>query len=137
MDTPSKSSPYLLIQEELRNDPWKLLIACIMLNLTNIKQARPVITEFFKKYPNPESVVNSSVEDIANIVRPLGLYNRRAASIVKLSTAFNTRWNRVTDLPGVGKYAADSYRIFVEGKIDVQPTDKKLIKYIEWARSLT
>ena len=107
-----------------------------MLNLTSIKQVRPVINDFFKRFPTPESVITSSHDEIADVIRPLGLYNRRATSIMKLSNAFNSRWNDVDDLPGIGKYAADSYRIFVEGKIDVEPADKKLVKYVDWARSM-
>lgn len=136
MDTPRKLSPFGLIQEELRDDPWKLLVACVMLNLTSIKQVRPIIWDFFDRYPTPEKCAAGSVEEIAAMIKSLGLYNRRAKTIVKLSQSFGEKWNRVTDLPGVGKYAADSWRIFVEGKIDVEPTDSKLSKYVEWARSL-
>ena len=33
-------SPYSLIEEELFGDPWRLLVACILLNKTSIVQAR-------------------------------------------------------------------------------------------------
>lgn len=135
MDTPRKPSPFGLIQEELRDQPWRLLIACVMLNLTNIKQVRPIITQFFELYPDPESCAAADPTILADLIRPLGLYNRRAKTMIKLSQHFHTKWTHVDDLPGVGKYASDSYRIFVEGKMDVTPTDSKLKKYLEWARS--
>lgn len=133
--TPRDASPFNLIQEELRDEPWRLLVACIMLNLTNIVQVRPIIALFFEKYPDCTSVTPDDEAAIAELIRPLGLYNRRAKSIVKMSLAYQRGWSVITDLPGVGKYAADSYRIFCEGRLDdVQPTDKKLLKYIGWAR---
>jgi methyl-CpG-binding domain protein 4 len=136
MDTPKQSSPYGLIQEEFRTYPWKLLIACIMLNLTNIKQVRPIIFKFFDSFPTAESAAVADHHEIAKIIKALGLYNRRSRTIIKLSKAFISPWIDVKDLPGVGKYAADSYRIFIDGKIDIEPTDLKLKKYVEWARSL-
>src|SRR5689334_5676449 len=107
MDTPLIPSPFGLIQEELRGQPWRLLVACVMLNLTNIKQVRPIIAGFFERWPTPEAAGNADARDIAEHIRTLGLYNRRAQSIVKLSRAFGGRWSNVDDLPGVGKYAAD------------------------------
>lgn len=135
MDTPQQGSPFGLIQEELRADPWKLLIACVMLNLTNIVQVRPVINEFFKLYPDASTAALADESQLAELLRPLGLHNRRARTIIKLSNAIQEEWSDVKRLPGVGKYAADSYRMFIEGSLDVEPTDKKLRKYKEWAMS--
>lgn len=133
--TPRGPSPFGLIQEELRDDPWRLLIACICLNLTNIRQVRPVIVGLFEAYPSPELVVGGSEVQIAGLIRTLGLHNRRARSIVRMSQAYVMGFTDVRQLPGVGKYAADSHRIFCEGRLDdVEPTDKKLLKYLEWAR---
>lgn len=135
MDTPRTRSPYGLIQEELRDEPWKVLIACVMLNLTSIKQVRPIIFSFFERFPNAETCASADPAEIAPMIKSLGLYNRRAKTIVKLSQAFIKGWTDVNDLPGVGKYAADSWRVFVDGKLDVQPTDGVLQKYLGWARS--
>lgn len=134
MDTPKIISPFGLIQETLRHNPWQMLIACVMLNLTNIVQVRQVIFEFFKLYLTPEEALKADQESLAKLLKPLGLYNRRASTIIKLSKAYVSKWDNVRGLPGVGKYAADSWRIFVEGKLDVLPTDSKLIEYIKWAR---
>lgn len=138
MRTPRIRSPYGLIQEELRDEPWKLLIACMMLNLTNIKQVRPVIKEFFQKYPDPVAAANANEIDLAAMLKPLGLYNRRAKSIKKFSNAFmNDQWTSPISLPGIGKYANDSYEIFCNQNLStVDPKDTKLVKYKEWAEGL-
>ena len=114
-----------------------MLIACMMLNLTSIKQVRPVITEFFARFPDAEAASQADPEELAVLLKPLGLYNRRAKLIIRFSNAYNGDWSDVTDLPGVGKYAADSYRMFVEGSLDVEPTDSKLKRYKEWALNET
>ncbi|KKK75781.1 hypothetical protein LCGC14_2870280 [marine sediment metagenome] len=37
-------------------------------------------------------------------------------------------------LPGCGKYAADSWAIFMEGRLDVEPNDGKLNWYLDKER---
>lgn len=39
-------SPFGLIEEQLFNDPWKLLVACILLNKTSVVQVHPSRTIF-------------------------------------------------------------------------------------------
>lgn len=137
MQTPKKRSPYGLIQEELRDRPWRLLIACMMLNLTNIKQVRPVITQFFLQYPDAFAAANASHDEMASIIKPLGLYNRRTKNIIKFSYAWafdDFDPQKIEKLTGIGKYAVDSYNIFVNGSLDVTPSDLKLKKYLEWAK---
>lgn len=133
--TPVERSPYGLIQEELRNEPWKLLVCCMFLNLTNIKQVRCVVDAFFTKWPTPEAAASANIQEMIEVIHSLGFYNRRAATIIKMSRAFIDGVD-VKNLPGVGRYALDSYMIFVNGSLDVQPTDKKLIKYVQWASSI-
>jgi methyl-CpG-binding domain protein 4 len=131
--TPRYRSPYGLIQEELRDDAWRLLVACQMLNLTSIKQVRPVILRFFDLYPDALTASRADQKSLSEMLRPLGLQNRRARTLIRFSKAWQEEWSDVEKLPGVGKYAADSYTIFVEGRLDVSPTDTKLKKYIKWA----
>jgi len=105
----------------------------MMLNLTSIKQVRPVISEFFKRYPDAHAASKADTAELAVLLKPLGLYNRRAKLIIKFSNAYNEDWNDVAELPGVGKYASDSYRMFVQDSLDIEPTDSKLKRYKEWA----
>lgn len=134
MKTPLERSPYGLIQEDLRDQPWRLLVACMMLNLTNIKQVRPVIWEFFRLYPDPEATSKADQPSLATLLKPLGLYNRRSKMIIRFSMEYaQGGWCDVKKLPGVGTYASDSYEMFVIGNLNIEPTDSKLKKYKEWA----
>ena len=60
-------SPYGLIQEQLYDNPWKMLIACLFLNRTTAKQVIPVIWKFFELWPDPETTMNADWHKIEGI----------------------------------------------------------------------
>lgn len=133
--TPRTISPYVLLQELLRDEPWKLLVACSMLNLTTNVQVKEIIWEFFRRWPTANACAVADPDEVRELIRPLGLYNRRTKSIIELSKAMSGGFSGdVMDLPGVGKYASDSYRMFVEGYLVDDVTDAKLRLYLSWAR---
>lgn len=102
-----------------------------MLNQTNNKQVRRVIYDFFERYPNPQSISKLSIPDITERLRPLGFYNRRAKTILQFSHEYiNKQFENISELYGIGKYASDSYEIFINGNTNVTPTDKILIRYL-------
>nr|XP_042129822.1 methyl-CpG-binding domain protein 4 isoform X3 [Peromyscus maniculatus bairdii] len=84
--TPPRS-PFNLVQETLFHDPWKLLIATIFLNRTSGKMAIPVLWEFLEKYPSAEVARTADWRDVSELLKPLGLYDLRAKTIIKFSGA--------------------------------------------------
>ncbi|XP_075289332.1 methyl-CpG-binding domain protein 4 isoform X2 [Opisthocomus hoazin] len=131
--TPPRS-PFNLVQETLFHDPWKLLIATIFLNKTSGKMAIPVLWEFLKKYPSPEITRTADWKEMSELLKPLGLYELRAKTIVRFSDEYlSKRWKYPIELHGIGKYGNDSYRIFcVDEWKEVQPQDHKLTVYHAW-----
>ncbi|XP_030356593.1 methyl-CpG-binding domain protein 4 isoform X2 [Strigops habroptila] len=131
--TPPRS-PFNLIQETLFHDPWKLLIATIFLNKTSGKMAIPVLWEFLKKYPSPEITRTADWKEMSELLKPLGLYELRAKTIIKFSDEYlSKQWKYPIELHGIGKYGNDSYRIFcVNEWKEVQPQDHKLNVYHTW-----
>ncbi|XP_065543370.1 methyl-CpG-binding domain protein 4 [Lathamus discolor] len=131
--TPPRS-PFNLIQETLFHDPWKLLIATIFLNKTSGKMAIPVLWEFLKKYPSPEITRTADWKEMSELIKPLGLYELRAKTIIKFSDEYlSKQWKYPIELHGIGKYGNDSYRIFcVNEWKEVQPQDHKLNVYHTW-----
>jgi len=127
-------SPFCLIQEQLYEDPWKLLIACLFLNRTTAKQVFPTIWKFFQLWPDPETTMHADWHEIKAVIQPLGLGEVRAKRIVGFSRDYVQKsWTYPIELYGIGKYGNDSYRIFCLGEWeDVQPTDYKLNIYHEW-----
>lgn len=102
-----------------------------MLNQTSNKNVRQVIYNFFEKWPTPQAVLSADQNDIRETIRPLGFYNIRTNRIVRFSHEYiNKTFTKASELYGIGKYADDSYEIFIKGNLNVDPTDKILIRYL-------
>ncbi|CAL9702593.1 unnamed protein product [Knipowitschia caucasica] len=131
--TPPRS-PFNLVQETLFHDPWKLLVATIFLNKTSGKLAIPVLWQFFESYPTAEVTREADWNPISEMMKPLGLYQLRAKTIIRFSDEYLTKqWRYPIELHGIGKYGNDSFRIFcVEEWKDVTPKDHMLNKYHAW-----
>lgn len=120
-------SPLSLIEEALFSRPWRLLVACCLLNKTSAGVARPCVREFFRRYPDAEAAAaikqegegesgGEELEEVATLFRPCGCHRKRAAAVVRLSREFlQTNWRDPRELFGVGEYASDAYWIFVRG----------------------
>uniref|UniRef100_A0A061RHZ0 Methyl-CpG-binding domain protein 4 n=1 Tax=Tetraselmis sp. GSL018 TaxID=582737 RepID=A0A061RHZ0_9CHLO len=130
-------SPYGLIQEQVYDDPWKVMLCCILLNKTSITQVRRVIWDLFRMCPTPEAAIATDLAEIEQLILPLGLHRKRARDIKRFSEDYLTKdWKSPYELHSVGKYAADAYSIFCEGAWrDVEPCDKELNKYHEWLKA--
>ncbi|KZV22831.1 methyl-CpG-binding domain protein 4-like [Dorcoceras hygrometricum] len=122
-----------LIQHDHASDPWKVLVICMLLNVTGGKQLKSVLPELFKLCPNAKRATEIPASHIENVIRTLGLQRKRSLAIQRLSREYlEESWTYVTDLHGVGKYAADAYAIFCTGKWErVKPCDKELARYWE------
>ena len=129
-------SPIGMLQEEMWPDEWKILVVCSLHNQTSRKQVDKVYEELFETYPNPTAMSKAVHEELVQIIRPLGFYNRRARALVRMSKDFlEKNWKRASDLYGCGKYANDCYKVFCTGEWrDVEPTDHALNDYIDWMR---
>lgn len=130
-------SPFLLLQEIYHPDKWKVLICCMMLNQTRRVQVDKVRDQFFERWPNAASVQESDFEEMRDLLKPLGFYNKRSKSIIRFSHEFaKGEWKDPSELHGVGQYARDSYSIFFEDKIVENPSDHVLKDYVKWYNSL-
>jgi endonuclease III len=124
-------SPYSLIQESLYSTPWRVLVACVLLNKTSRGQVRGIISDLFALCPTPDATLDVPVERIAAVIAPLGLV-KRAQTIKQLSREYlSDDWKRVTELHGCGRYASDAYTLFVNGEWRSMeaPLDKELQRY--------
>ena len=119
-----------LLQEIYQQNGWKMLTCCMLLNLTNRKQVDTIRDELFSKYPTPKKMANANQSELAELLKPLGLYNRRAKSLKKMSEGYVKGFKSVGELYGIGQYAVDSWEIFQNKNKDVNPTDKVLLAYL-------
>jgi methyl-CpG-binding domain protein 4 len=121
----------LLLQQIFIEDEWKFLVCCIFQNLTTGRQIRPMMFDFFNKYPHPSAIVAATHAELEVILKPLGMQKRRAITLKKFSDQYlNTFWKRPIELFGIGKYAQDSYDIFINNDLTVQANDKELLGYL-------
>lgn len=127
---------YGLVQEKYWPDGWKILVCCLCLNLTTRKQMEPVVEKMFKRWPNAASLSNCDIEELEQLIKPLGMWRRRAATLVKMSAQYHSgQWVDVEELAGVGKYARDAYHIFILGDWkQVNPKDHALTEYHDFLK---
>ena len=128
-------SPYSLLQEIYLSDPWKSQVCCILLNCTRRCQVDRVREALFARYPDALEMQAADPADLAELLRPLGFYNRRARTLIKFSKDWTDKgWKHTRELYGIGEYAAASWDIFYNDAIDIEPKDGVLVKYLQWKR---
>jgi endonuclease III len=123
-------SPYGLIEEDqmVFRDPFKLLVVCQLLNKTGATMVRHIVYRegFFDRYPSPRSLMDADMDALGALLRPLGLWRRRAAGLKRFAREFHelfwdvytdsykvNAYTRVGDLYGCGEYAVDAVRCCV------------------------
>jgi len=132
------ASPHSLLQELLWPNEWKVLVACLLLNLTSRKQVDSVVDEFFKRYPTPKDCVSADSDGMYKLLKPLGLVNKRIKTLKRFSDEYlNKDWSTPKELYGCGKYADDAWHIFCKGDWrNVEPSDHALNNYHEFLRTI-
>jgi hypothetical protein len=78
-------SPFGLLEELFRDDPWRLLLSTIMLNRTTRCQVDVVLYKFLQKWPHATSAANADETEMADVILPMGLRFRRAQGIIRFS----------------------------------------------------
>ena len=72
-------------------------------------RARDEVTEFIsknllKKYPNAKSLANAKLQDVKEIIKPIGFYNNKAKNIIKTSSKEpGHKWNPLIHLKSAVK----------------------------------
>jgi len=104
-------------------DPFKVLIAEMMLRRTKADQVVPVYEQFCREFPNVETLARATRKDVENILRPLGLKWRVPAFTMMAREVVEKYHSRIPDnreglisLPGVGEYVAGAVLSIAYGK---------------------
>jgi A/G-specific adenine glycosylase len=100
-------------------DPFKILVAEVLLQLTPAARVTPVYRLLIKHFPTPKRLAEAPLESITDIIRPLGLINRAerlkivAGCIVRQhGGTVPTSHRSLRRLKGVGQYTASAVRCF-------------------------
>jgi len=121
----------LMVQQQVTNE-WAHMVGVIMLNQTHRRMVKIVLPQFLNRWFHPSLLLNSTPEEVYDVIWPLGLVKIREKRIRKMSEQYLS-WDGVDAkvLYGIGKYGSDSYEIFFKNNYAVQPNDKELKRYLE------
>lgn len=94
-------------------NPFRALVAEILLQRTRAEQVVPVFLNFKQLFPDTETLVTASVHDIENAIKPLGL-RWRAKFLYQLGVMITQNgipsdFALLQNFPGVGRYTASAY----------------------------
>src|SRR4030042_1426979 len=105
------------------NEPYKILVAEILLQKTDVKKVKSVYEKFIQHWPSPQSLSKARISSISKVIQPLGLKYRarRLKSVAKVIVEkFGGKIPKVDDklleLPGVGQYIASAVECFAFNK---------------------
>lgn len=105
------------------NDPFKILVAEMMLRRTKADQVVPVYEQFFKEFPDVDTLAGADQDVLEELLYPLGLKWRVPAFIMmaqEISEKYHSRVpdtrKELTSLPGVGEYVAGAVLSIAYGK---------------------
>lgn len=97
------------------NKDYEFLIAIMLSAQTKDERVNKVTKVLNEKYPSLKDLANANLEDIKNIIRPLGNYNRKAMNVIEIAKGLlpyskvpNDR-DFLESLPGVGHKTANVF----------------------------
>ena len=98
---------------EFKKDYELLIAVCLSAQATD-KSVNKVTRVLFERYPSLEALNAASIEEIKDIIKPIGTYNKKASFIKKISTTLVDKYNGILprthkeleSLPGVGHKTA-------------------------------
>lgn len=105
--------PYAVAELDFDN-PYQLLIATVLSAQTTDVRVNATTPELFARYPDAQALATARLEDVEDIVRPLGFYRSKAKSIVNLAAQLVAehkgqvpgKLEDLVKLPGVGRKTA-------------------------------
>lgn len=105
--------PYAVAELDFDN-PFELLVATVLSAQTTDVRVNVTTPELFARYPDAAALASARIEDVEDIVRPLGFYRSKAKAIVNLAAQLMAdhrgqvpgRLEELVKLPGVGRKTA-------------------------------
>jgi len=123
-------------------DPYKILVAEIMLQRTRAEQVMPVYVRFIKKYPDFHSLAKASVSELRTMILSLGL-EKRARGLKRLAVQIEEQHggkipnniDELLKLYGIGNYIANAILCHAFG-VDVLTVDANFARILDRVFSL-
>lgn len=114
-----------------RDFPWRRpeattyeqIVVEVMLQRTTATAVARFYDRFFQRFPDWGTLAEASVEELEEFLRPLGLWRRRAKSLLGISAYardnrghFPRSVEEHSDIPAVGQYVSNAIRLFQHGE---------------------
>lgn len=105
--------PYAVAELDFAN-PYQLLVATVLSAQTTDVRVNAVTPELFARYPDAAALASARIEEVEEIVRPLGFYRSKAKATVGLAERLVADYGgevpekleQLVKLPGVGRKTA-------------------------------
>ena len=102
---------------------YELVIAVMLSAQTTDKGVNKVTSILFQKYNSLEKLASSNIEDIKEIIKPIGNYNKKANNIIEISKILINKYKKQVPktyeeleiLPGIGRKSANVIRSEIYG----------------------
>ena len=109
----------------------------MLLRKTTAKQVDKVYNQFLLLYPDSSSLSNAGMNDLKELLKPLGMEHKRAELLKRFGLYIKDKYDgkppveieKLLELPGVGMYAANAVLSFAYSK-DVPLLDTNFIRII-------
>lgn len=96
-------------------EPWKLLVMSILSAQCTDRRVNIIAEELFQKYPTPEALANSDINELERIIKSCGLYKTKAKNIRASCALMVEKYDstppdtleELLKLPGVGRKIAN------------------------------
>lgn len=93
------------------NKDYELLIAVMLSAQTTDKRVNKVTAVLFEKYNSIQSLACANINDIIDIIRSIGTFNKKASNVIEIAKSLLANYNGIVpnnrdyleSLPGVGR----------------------------------
>jgi len=97
------------------SSPWELLAATILSAQSTDDQVNRVTPELFHRWPTAAKLASAGEAEVAQVIRPIGLFRTKARSLVQAARAVSEAFQgqvpqslqELISLPGVGRKTAN------------------------------
>ncbi len=104
-------------------DPYKVLVAEMLLRRTTAKAVSRVYPEFITRFPTVQSLADAQMSDVAAVLATLGLQSVRTSHMIATARILKMEHGSIVppdmstlaSLPGVGRYVASAVLNFAFG----------------------
>ena len=112
----------------LRDFPWRkekriwvVAVAEILLARTPAERVLPIYEKLLEKYPSPKCLSDGDARELANLLRTLGLQEKKAIQLKMLGALFSEEVSeevlreKLKEVPGLGAYSYNAVLLFGMG----------------------